>query len=62
EEEKEELLLHGEVDAYEGADIHSAHRYPQLADDPGNIAFRRDSKRKRRKSGKKPGRSHRHDT
>lgn len=62
EEEKEELLLHGEVDAYEGADIHSAHRYPQLADDPGNIAFRRDSKRKRRKSGRKPGRSHRHDT
>ncbi|KAK6625770.1 hypothetical protein RUM43_006069 [Polyplax serrata] len=62
EEEKEELLLHGEVDAYEGVDIHSAHRYPQLADDPGNIAFRRDSKRKRRKIGRRTTRSRRHDT
>ncbi|KAL0272982.1 UNVERIFIED_CONTAM: hypothetical protein PYX00_005770 [Menopon gallinae] len=62
EEEKEELLLHGEVDTYEGTDIHSAHKYPQLADDPGNIAFRRDSKRKRRKIGHRSGRSHRHDT
>ncbi|KAJ9578404.1 hypothetical protein L9F63_005377, partial [Diploptera punctata] len=50
EEEKEELILHGDVDGYEGVDIHSIHRYPQLADDPGNVGFRRDTKRKRRKS------------
>lgn len=59
DEEREELMLHGRVDGYEGVDIHSIHRYPQLADDPGNVAFRRDSKRKRRKS---PRRGRRHDT
>nr|CAD7401782.1 unnamed protein product [Timema cristinae] len=53
EEEREELLLHGDVDGFEGVDIHSIHHYPQLADDPGNVAFRRDAKRKRRKSGLK---------
>ncbi|PNF20246.1 Teneurin-m [Cryptotermes secundus] len=49
EEEKEELILHGDVDGYEGVDIHSIHQYPQLADDPGNVAFHRDTKRNRRK-------------
>lgn len=51
EEEKEQLIAHGDVDGWEGAEIHSSHKYPQLADDPGNVAFRRDSRRKRRKSG-----------
>ncbi|XP_065159892.1 teneurin-m isoform X3 [Atheta coriaria] len=61
EEEKEELISHGYVDGYEGVDIHSIHKYPQLADDPGNVAFQRDAKRKRRKSGQRKGRNHRHD-
>lgn len=51
EEEKEELIQHGDVDGWIGIDIHSIHKYPQLADDPGNVAFQRDAKRKRRKSG-----------
>ncbi|CAH1124665.1 unnamed protein product [Ceutorhynchus assimilis] len=64
EEEKEELVSHGYVDGYEGIDIHSIHKYPLLADDPGNVAFQRDSKRKRRKSGTRRGlmRIHRHDS
>ncbi|XP_025831537.1 teneurin-m isoform X2 [Agrilus planipennis] len=62
EEEKEELISHGDIDGYEGVDIHSIHKYPQLADDPGNIVFQRDTKRKRRKSGMKRGRFHRHDS
>ncbi|XP_024943143.1 teneurin-m isoform X4 [Cephus cinctus] len=61
-EEKDELISHGKVDGYEGVDIHSVHRYPQLADDPGNVAFTRDSKRKRRKSGTRRNRIHRHDS
>ncbi|XP_057653225.1 teneurin-m isoform X11 [Diorhabda carinulata] len=60
EEEKEELISHGDVDGYEGVDIHSIHKYPQLADDPGNVAFQRDTKRKRRKSGVRRSRIHRH--
>ncbi|XP_039230242.1 teneurin-m isoform X2 [Drosophila yakuba] len=51
EEEKEELVQHGDVDGWNGIDIHSIHKYPQLADDPGNVAFQRDAKRKRRKIG-----------
>ncbi|XP_055383652.1 teneurin-m isoform X3 [Condylostylus longicornis] len=51
EEEKEELISHGDVDGWTGVDIHSVHKYPQLADDPGNVAFQRDSKRKRRRIG-----------
>ncbi|XP_055907187.1 teneurin-m isoform X3 [Eupeodes corollae] len=50
EEEKEELVSHGDVDGWIGIDIHSIHKYPQLADDPGNVAFQRDAKRKRRKT------------
>lgn len=46
EEEKEDLISHGEVDGWIGVDIHSIHKYPQLADDPSNVAFQRDSKRK----------------
>ncbi|XP_055530568.1 teneurin-m isoform X1 [Wyeomyia smithii] len=63
EEEKEELISHGDVDGWVGVDIHSIHKYPQLADDPGNVAFQRDSKRKRRKSGNhKTLRQHRHES
>uniref|UniRef100_A0A1I8MYS1 Tenascin-like protein n=1 Tax=Musca domestica TaxID=7370 RepID=A0A1I8MYS1_MUSDO len=51
EEEKEELVSHGDVDGWIGVDIHSIYKYPQLADDPGNVAFQRDAKRKRRKIG-----------
>lgn len=51
EEEKEELIAHGEVDKWIGVSIHGVHKYPQLADDPSNVAFQRDSKRKRRQSG-----------
>ncbi|KYN06967.1 Teneurin-3 [Cyphomyrmex costatus] len=61
-EEKDELVSRGTVDGYEGVDIHSVHRYPQLADDPGNVAFTRDTKRKRRKSGNRRNRTHRHDS
>lgn len=61
-EEKDELISRGTVDGYEGVDIHSVHRYPQLADDPGNVAFTRDTKRKRRKSGNRRNRTHRHDS
>lgn len=62
EEEKEELISHGDIDGYEGVDIHSIHKYPQLADDPGNVAFQRDTKRKRRKSGTHRSRMHRHES
>ncbi|XP_076273630.1 teneurin transmembrane protein Ten-m isoform X3 [Rhynchophorus ferrugineus] len=62
EEEMEELVSHGDVDGYDGVDIHSIHKYPQLADDPGNVAFLRDSKRKRRKSGTRRSRTHRHES
>lgn len=65
EEEKEELISHGDVDGWVGVDIHSIHKYPQLADDPGNVAFQRDSKRKRRKSGSHKAqtlRQHRHES
>lgn len=62
EEEKEELISHGDVDGFEGVDIHNIHKYPQLADDPGNVAFQRDTKRKRRKSVLRRNRLHRHDS
>lgn len=44
EDEKEELIQHGEVEHYDGVDIHSIHKYPQLADDPSNVVFQRSSK------------------
>ncbi|XP_061378943.1 teneurin-m isoform X3 [Danaus plexippus] len=52
EEEKEELISHGIVDGWAAKDVHSVSRYPQLADDPANIVFVRDGRRKRRKSGR----------
>ncbi|XP_071453131.1 teneurin-m isoform X1 [Hetaerina americana] len=53
EEERRELLARGGVEGYEGLDSHGVHRYPMLADDPGNISFgKRDGggRRRRRKS------------
>jgi RHS repeat-associated protein len=64
-EERDELVSRGIVEGYEGVDIHSVHRYPQLADDPGNVTFIRDTKRKRRKSGnnrRAAARTYRHDS
>lgn len=55
DEEKDELMTRGHIEGYEGIDIHSVQRYPELADDPGNIAFKKDTtkrKRKRRNHGK----------
>ena len=49
-EEKVELMTNGEVDGFIGSDLHSIYEFPVLADDPSNIIFRRDTKRKRRKS------------
>uniref|UniRef100_A0A1B6CCY7 Tenascin-like protein n=1 Tax=Clastoptera arizonana TaxID=38151 RepID=A0A1B6CCY7_9HEMI len=49
EEEREEIILHGRAEGYDGTDIHSVQRYPQLADDPGNVAFRKDTSRRKRK-------------
>ncbi|XP_022829048.1 teneurin-m isoform X3 [Spodoptera litura] len=57
EEEKEELISHGIVDGWVARDVHSVSKYPQLADDPANIVFVRDSRRKRRKSGRARHRS-----
>ncbi|XP_022901485.2 teneurin-m isoform X3 [Onthophagus taurus] len=62
EEEKEELISHGYVDGYEGVAIHNTQKYSQLADDPGNVGFQRDAKRKRRKSGLRRSRQHRHES
>lgn len=56
EEEREELILKGRVEGYDGVDIHSVQRYPQLADDPGNVSFRKDSNHKRKR------RNHHHDS
>ncbi|XP_041973220.1 teneurin-m isoform X2 [Aricia agestis] len=52
EEEKEELISHGVVDGWAARDVHPLARYPQLADDPANIVFVRDGRRKRRRSGR----------
>lgn len=48
-EEKDELLMRGRIEGYDGIDIHSVQRYPELADDPGNIAFKKDSTKRKRK-------------
>jgi len=49
-EERAELIANGQVEGFTGGDLHSIYDYPLLADDPSNIIFRRDTKRKRRKS------------
>ncbi|CAB3228851.1 unnamed protein product [Arctia plantaginis] len=57
EEEKEELISHGVVDGWVARDVHPLSRYPQLADDPANVVFVRDARRKRRRSGRARHRS-----
>lgn len=54
EEEKEELISHGLVDGWAARDLHSLSKYPQLADDPANIVFVRDGRRKRRNKNGRP--------
>ena len=49
-EEKADLVTNGQVEGFVGTDLHSTYDYPLLSDDPSNIIFRRDTKRKRRKS------------
>lgn len=49
DEEKDELLNRGKIEGYDGSDIHSPQRYPELADDPGNIVFKKDVAGKRRR-------------
>ena len=53
EEEKEQLLSKGQVHGYRPSDLYNVHKFPQLADDPSNVIFQRDSRRKRRKSNKR---------
>ena len=50
DEEREQLLSKGSVHGYRPSDLYSLRKYPQLADDPNNVAFLKDSRRKRRKS------------
>lgn len=42
-EEKKSLISRSHVPEYFGSDIHGIERYPELADDPTNVRFRRDS-------------------
>lgn len=42
-DEKKTLLHTGIVREYFGSDIHGIERYPQLADDPTNVRFKRDN-------------------
>jgi hypothetical protein len=55
EEEKEVLLAKGLVHGYRPSDLFNIHKYPHLADDPSNVLFQKDSRRKRRKSNKRRG-------
>jgi hypothetical protein len=50
EEEKDQLLAKGSVHGYKPTDLYSIHKFPQLADDPNNVLFTKDARRKRRKS------------
>jgi len=53
DEEKDQLLSKGVVHGYRPSDLFSIHKYPHLADDPSNVLFIKDSRRKRRKSNKR---------
>jgi len=53
EEEKDQLLSKGQVHGYRPSDLFSIHKFPQLADDPNNVLFQKESRRKRRKSNKR---------
>ncbi|XP_022650380.1 teneurin-m-like isoform X4 [Varroa destructor] len=46
--ERDELMANKKVERYYPNDIHGIDAYPGLADDPTNIAFRKESARKRR--------------
>lgn len=46
--EREELMATGMVARYFGTDVHDIEKYPELADDPSNVSFRKESSRKRR--------------
>nr|XP_050039980.1 teneurin-m-like isoform X1 [Dermacentor andersoni] len=46
--EREELMATGMVARYFGTDVHDIEKYPELADDPSNVAFRKENSRKRR--------------
>lgn len=53
-QERDELLASGMVSRYYGTDIQDIEKYPQLADDPTNVVFRRESTRKRRVRSRRP--------
>ncbi|XP_067120237.1 teneurin-m-like isoform X3 [Centruroides vittatus] len=53
-QERDELLASGLVSRYYGTDIQDIEKYPQLADDPTNVVFRRESTRKRRVRSRRP--------
>lgn len=46
--ERDELLASKKVDRYYPSDLNDLDAYPNLADDPTNIAFRNQATRKRR--------------
>ncbi|XP_035708479.1 teneurin-m isoform X4 [Folsomia candida] len=53
DEEKDQLVNKGLVHGYRPSDLFSIHKYPHLADDPSNVIFQKDARRKRRKSTKR---------
>ncbi|XP_064481660.1 teneurin-m-like isoform X2 [Ornithodoros turicata] len=52
--EGDDLMERGLVSRYFGTDIHDIERYPQLADDPTNVVFRKETTRKRRGKTRRP--------
>jgi len=58
EEEKEQLLLKGLVHSYRATEFLSVHAFPQLAEDPNNVLFLKDSRRKRRNKSNSLRRRH----
>ncbi|XP_028969053.1 teneurin-m [Galendromus occidentalis] len=59
--EREELLATKKIDRYYPTDIHTVDEYPQLADDPTNIVFRKEGTRKRRARYRNMRNQHRGD-
>ena len=49
-EERQELIKTGMVSRYFGTDIHGIERFPQLADDPNNVVFKRDVQSRKRRN------------
>lgn len=52
--EKDELVSTGQISKYHGVYIHDINEFSELADDPFNILFKKDSTRKRRNRPRKP--------